>query len=112
MRCMCSQPCRLWQELQQAQNKYEFMNKYCLPPNLDGNYTWFPKETLKCCACYLAAVNEAVKCKQINLTFEQDADVIEKHNRAKFYYERYDELHESETTWWQRWLAWWKKESQ
>ena len=93
MNCLCSEPCKLWQELQDAKDKYDFVNTHCLPDNLAGNYTWFPKEVLKCSACCLGVVREAGKRGEITLTVDQDLDIIEKFNRSKYYYQAYDELH-------------------
>lgn len=87
MSCMCPEPCELWQELQEAKDKYHFIDYECLPATMEGNYEQFSEHTLQCCICFIESVKAAVEREETALTDRQAQDLEQKLIKAIHYYE-------------------------
>lgn len=65
---MCAECCELWQDLQEAKDKYYFLFYDCLPDKMEGNYQYFPKENLQCFICLIESVKAAAERGEITLS--------------------------------------------
>lgn len=90
---MCSEPCELWQELQEAKDKYYFIDEYCLPAVMEGNYERFGEKTLQCCICFIDCVKAAVERGEASLNPWQTNDLEEKQIKAAHQYELRTKTH-------------------
>ena len=88
MKCMCSQPCELWQKLQETEDKYCFIDNNCLLVKTgDSSYECFSEQKLQCSICCIESVKAAVQRGEATLTPRQANELEQKLIKILHYYE-------------------------